>query len=102
MRSKPAVVLWFLLVATVVLWLAYARASLATATAALGALLVSGTDFGVKGGATDVFALSKLLGIALILGGFLVSIEAFRELRIPFTKIRIGRARREEAGPAAG
>jgi hypothetical protein len=71
----------------------------ATLLIALGAALVSGTDFGVKGGSTDVFALSKLLGITLIFLGFLVSIEAFRELRIPFTKIRIGRSRSEGAGP---
>ena len=38
--------LWFLLLATVVLWLAYARASLATATVALGALLVGYTVLG--------------------------------------------------------
>jgi hypothetical protein len=33
--------------------------------------------------------------VVLLLAGFLVSIEAFRELRIPFTSIRIGGARRE-------
>ena len=38
--------LWFLLLATVVLWLAYARASLAAATVALGGLLVAYTVLG--------------------------------------------------------
>jgi hypothetical protein len=67
----------------------------ATLLIAAGALLVSGTDLGVKDGATAIFELSKLLGIALIFLGFLVSIEAFREIRIPFTAIRFSRDRRE-------
>lgn len=69
----------------------------ATLLIAIGALLISGTDFGVKEGSTDIFQASKLVGIALIFGGFLVSIEAFREIRIPFTSVRIGRARSETA-----
>jgi hypothetical protein len=69
----------------------------ATLLIALGGLLVSGTDLGVKGGSTDIFEASKLVGIVLIFLGFLVSIEAFREFRIPFTTIRIGRARQEAA-----
>jgi hypothetical protein len=67
----------------------------ATLLIAAGALLVSGTDLGVKDGATAIFELSKLLGIALIFLGFLISIEAFREIRIPFTSIRFSRERRE-------
>jgi N-terminal 7TM region of histidine kinase len=67
----------------------------ATLLIAIGALLISGTDFGVKGGSTEIFQLSKLIGIGLIFLGFLVSIEAFREIRIPFTSIRLARARRE-------
>jgi hypothetical protein len=74
----------------------------ATLLIALGALLITGTDFGVKGGETELFALSKLIGISLIFAGFLVSIEAFREIRIPFTGIRlaVGRRERDEAPPA--
>lgn len=67
----------------------------ATILIAIGALLISGTDFGVKNGSTDIFEASKLIGIALIFLGFLVSIEAFREIRIPFTQIRLSRARQE-------
>jgi hypothetical protein len=67
----------------------------ATLLIAIGALLISGTDLGVKGGATAIFELSKLLGVSLIFLGFLVSIEAFREIRIPFTSIRLARARTE-------
>jgi hypothetical protein len=73
----------------------------ATLLIAAGALLISGTDFGVKGGATEIFQASKLVGIALILLGFLVSIEAFRELRVPFTGIRLGGPRQEPADPSA-
>jgi hypothetical protein len=61
-------------------------------------VLVTGTDFGVKGGETTIFELSKLLAISLIFGGFLVSIEAFREIRIPFTSIRLSTGR-SEPGP---
>jgi hypothetical protein len=67
----------------------------ATLLIAVGALLISGTDFGVKGGATTIFELSKLIGIGLIFLGFLVSIEAFRDIRIPFTSIRLTRERSE-------
>jgi hypothetical protein len=73
----------------------------ATLLIAAGALLVTGTDFGVKSGSTEIFEASKLIGIALIFLGFLVSIEAFREIRIPFTGIRLSRARRE-AGTEPG
>jgi hypothetical protein len=67
----------------------------ATILIAIGALLISGTDFGVKNGSTEIFEASKLIGIGLIFLGFLVSIEAFREIRIPFTSIRLSRARQE-------
>lgn len=71
----------------------------ATLLIAVGAILISGTDLGVKGGATTIFALSKLLGIILIFAGFLVSSETFRELRVPFTGRRIGGARLEAEPP---
>jgi hypothetical protein len=67
----------------------------ATLLIAAGALLVTGTDFGVKEGSTEIFEASKLIAIILIFLGFLVSIEAFREIRIPFTGIRLSRARNE-------
>jgi hypothetical protein len=67
----------------------------ATLLIAIGALFVTGTDFGVKGGETTIFELSKLVAIGLIFAGFLISIEAFREIRIPFTSIRLSGGRRE-------
>jgi len=44
---------------------------------------------------TGPFAVAKFVAVVLLLAGFLVSIEAFREFRIPFTGIRLGRGRRE-------
>jgi hypothetical protein len=67
----------------------------ATILIALGAIFVSGTDFGVKAGSTAIFELSKLIGIGLIFAGFLVSVEAFREIRVPFTRIRFATGRQE-------
>jgi hypothetical protein len=67
----------------------------ATILIAIGSILIAGIDFGVKDGATAVFEASKLIGIVLIFIGFLVSIEAFREIRIPFTSITLSRAREE-------
>ena len=71
----------------------------ATLLIAVGAILISGTDLGVKGGATTIFAMSKLLGIVLIFAGFLISSETFRELRVPFTGRRIGGTRLEDEPP---
>ena len=47
---------------------------------------------------TEWFQLGKFLGVLFLFAGFLVSIEVFREIRIPFTSIRLGRTRHEPAG----
>jgi hypothetical protein len=44
---------------------------------------------------TEWFQLGKFLGVIFLFAGFLVSIEVFREIRVPFTSIRLGGARRE-------
>ena len=72
----------------------------ATLLIAAGGFVASAGDSLNRFGITGPFAVAKFIAVVLLLGGFLVSIEAFRELRIPFTGIRIGGARRE-AGPAA-
>ena len=36
---------------------------------------------------TEAFFLGELLGVVFLFAGFLVSIEVFREIRIPFTRI---------------
>ena len=67
----------------------------ATLLIALGGFVASAGDTLNRFGITGPFAVAKLLAVMLLLAGFLVSIEAFRELRIPFTRIRIAGARRE-------
>ncbi len=70
----------------------------ATLLIAAGGFIASAGDSLNRFGITGPFAVAKFVAAVLLLAGFLVSIEAFRELRIPFTGIRIGALRRE-AGP---
>jgi hypothetical protein len=67
----------------------------ATLLIALGGFVASAGDTLNRFGITGPFAVAKLLAVVLLLAGFLVSIEAFREIRIPFTGIRLAGARRE-------
>ena len=71
----------------------------ATILIAIGGLLASGGDALNRFGVTNYFQVGKLLAVLFLLAGFLVSIETFREIRIPFTSIRFGPARHES--PAA-
>jgi len=71
----------------------------ATILIALGGFLASGGDALNRFGITNYFQVGKFLALVLILVGFLISIEAFREIRIPFTSIVLRAARREHAGP---
>jgi hypothetical protein len=69
----------------------------ATILIALGALVASSTDSLNRFGSTELFQTGKLLAVVLLLVGFLVSIEAFREIRVPFTGIRLSAGRSERA-----
>lgn len=69
----------------------------ATILIAVGALIPTLTDSLNRFGATEWFYLGKFLGVVFLFAGFLVSIEVFRDVRIPFTGIRLVRARRESA-----
>ena len=69
----------------------------ATILIAAGALVASSTDSLNRFGSTELFQAGKLVAVLLLLGGFLVSVEAFREIRIPFTAVRLAGARRERA-----
>jgi hypothetical protein len=71
----------------------------ATLLIAAGGFLASGVDAFIKLGYTELFELSKLVALGLIVAGFLVSIEVFHEIRIPFTRVRFVTGRREH--PAA-
>lgn len=67
----------------------------ATILIAIGGLFASGGDALNRFGVTNYFQVGKLLAVVFLLIGFLVSIETFREIRIPFTSIVL-RARRRE------
>lgn len=67
----------------------------ATILIAIGAFVASAGDTLNRFGITAPFAIAKLVAVVFLLAGFLVSIEVFREFRIPFTKVRLGVARRE-------
>jgi hypothetical protein len=67
----------------------------ATILIALGAFFPTITDSLNRAGSTELFALGKFLGVVFLFAGFLVSAEVFREVRVPFTGIRLGTARRD-------
>ena len=67
----------------------------ATILIAIGGFLASGGDILSRFGVTEFFQAGKFLAVLFLLAGFLVSVEVFREIRVPFTSIRLGTARRE-------
>jgi hypothetical protein len=71
----------------------------ATILIAIGAFIPTLTDSLNRFGETEAFQLGKFLGVLFLFLGFLVSIEVFREIRIPFTTIRFATGRHES--PAA-
>jgi hypothetical protein len=70
----------------------------ATLLIAAGGFVASAGDSLNRFGVTGPFAVAKFLAVVLLLAGFLVSIEAFREIRIPFTGVKLAGVRRE-TGP---
>jgi hypothetical protein len=73
----------------------------ATILIAIGGIFASGGDFLNRFGITEYFQVGKFIAVLFLFAGFLVSIEVFREFRVPFTSIRLGRARHEPAGADA-
>ena len=73
----------------------------ATILIAIGAFIPTLTDSLNRFGETELFQLGKFLGVLFLFAGFLVSIEVFREIRVPFTRIRLGRVREESPAAAA-
>jgi len=67
----------------------------ATILIAAGAFVAAAGDTLNRIGITSPFAVAKLIAVVLLLWGFLVSIDAFSEIRIPFTSIRLSRDRTE-------
>lgn len=70
----------------------------ATILIAAGAVVATVGDTLNRFGMTEWFQLGKFLGVVFLFAGFLVSVEVFREIRIPFTSVRMGTARRERGG----
>jgi hypothetical protein len=70
----------------------------ATILIAIGGFMASGGDLLSRFGITEYFQLGKFIAVLFLFAGFLVSIEVFREFRVPFTSVRLGRARHEPAG----
>jgi hypothetical protein len=71
----------------------------ATILIAIGAFIPTITDSLNRFGSTEAFQLGKFLGIVFLFAGFLVSIEVFREIRVPFTAMRLWGARAERGVP---
>jgi hypothetical protein len=71
----------------------------ATILIAIGGIVAGTGDTLSRFGITGLFQSGKFLGVLFLFAGFLVSIEVFRQVRIPFTRIRLGPARHES--PAA-
>lgn len=67
----------------------------ATLLIAAGAFVAAAGDSLNRFGVTAPFAVAKLIAAILLLAGFLVSIEVFREIRVPFTSLRLAAVRRE-------
>jgi hypothetical protein len=72
----------------------------ATILIAIGAFIPTLTDSLNRFGSTELFQLGKFLGVVFLFAGFLVSIDVFREIRIPITSVRLATARRERPRPA--
>lgn len=73
----------------------------ATLLIGVGAIVASGTDTLNRFGSTELFQLGKLVGVLLLFGGFLISVEVFREIRIPFTRFVLIGHRRDPSVPSA-
>jgi MFS family permease len=73
----------------------------ATILIAIGAFTASSGDILLRFGIPDLFFVGKLVAVVFLLLGFLISVEAFAEFRIPFTRIVLVRHRRERTAPPA-
>lgn len=67
----------------------------ATILIAIGAFVPSITDSLNRFGSTELFQVGKFVSVLFLFAGFLVSIEVFRDIRVPFTRIPIRIGRRE-------
>ena len=70
----------------------------ATILIAIGGLLASGGDALNRFGITEYFQVGKFLAVLCLLAGFLASTEIFREIRVPFTGLRLRTAHPDTPG----
>ncbi len=68
----------------------------ATLLIAVGGLIPAITSGSNRFGDTSGFFVGELLGVVFLFAGFLVSIEVFREIRVPFTSIVLRSVASEE------
>src|SRR4051812_6627314 len=73
----------------------------ATILIAVGAFVATLGDTLNRFGMTEWFQLGKFLGVLFLFAGFLVSIDVFRQFRVPFTSILLGKVRHEAPAAAA-
>ena len=69
----------------------------ATILIAVGGIIPAITSGMNRFGATSGFFVGELLGVVFLFAGFLISIEVFREVRVPFTAVVLWHRRAEEA-----
>lgn len=74
----------------------------ATLLIAVGAVLAGYADSYNRLGATQSYALLKFLTVVFLFVGFLVSIEVFREIRVPFTRVVLRASRTERVSATGG
>ena len=68
----------------------------ATVLIAIGGIIPAVTSGLNRFGATSGFFVGELLGVVFLFAGFLVSIEVFRQVRIPFTRVILWNRTAEE------
>jgi hypothetical protein len=73
----------------------------ATILIAIGATIPAFTSGANRFGATSAFFVGELLGILFLFAGFLVSIEVFSDIRLPFTRIVLVRRNQPDPPDAA-
>ena len=72
----------------------------ATILIALGAFVATAGDTLNRYGVTSPFELAKLVSVLLLVWGFAVSVDAFSDIRVPFTSIRLSHERQERGSPS--
>lgn len=73
----------------------------ATILIAIGATIPAFTSGANRFGATSAFFVGELLGIVFLFAGFLVSIEVFSDIRLPFTRVVLVRRKQPDSQDGA-